>query len=46
VEDLQMQLNKRKFPAFEATAVSGEGVFETLKMISKSVLLNIKGGLE
>ncbi len=46
VEDMQMQLNKRKFPAFEATAVSGEGVFETLKMISKSVLLNIKGGLE
>ncbi len=46
VEDMQLQLNKRKFPAFEATAVSGEGVFETLKMISKSVLLNIKGGLE
>lgn len=46
VEDLQSQLNKRKFPAFEATATSGEGVFETLKMVSKSVLLNIKGGLE
>jgi len=46
VEDLQMQLNKRKLPAFEAVATSGEGVFETLKMISKSVLLNIKGGLE
>ncbi len=46
VEDLQFQLNKHKFPAFEAVATSGEGVFETLKMISKSVLLNIKGGLE
>ncbi len=45
-EDLQLQLNKRKFPAFEAVATSGDGVFETLKMISKSVLLNIKGGLE
>jgi signal recognition particle receptor subunit beta len=46
VEDLQFQLNKRKFPAFEAVATTGQGVFETLKMISKSVLLNIKGGLE
>jgi signal recognition particle receptor subunit beta len=46
VEDLQQQLNKRKNPAFEAIASQGDGVFETLKMISKSVLLNIKGGLE
>lgn len=45
-EDLQFQLNKRKFPAFEAVASQGTGVFETLKMVSKSVLLNIKGGLE
>lgn len=45
-EDLQYQLNKRKFPAFEAVATTGQGVFETLKMVSKSVLLNIKGGLE
>jgi len=46
VEDLQYQLNKKKLPAFEAVATNGQGVFETLKMISKSVLLNIKGGLE
>jgi signal recognition particle receptor subunit beta len=46
VEDLQFQLNKRKFPSFEAVATNGQGVFETLKMISKTVLLNIKGGLE
>ncbi|HLT22629.1 MAG TPA: ADP-ribosylation factor-like protein [Bacteriovoracaceae bacterium] len=46
VEDLQYQLNKLKLPAFEAVATNGTGVFETLKMISKSVLLNIKGGLE
>ena len=46
VEDLQQQLNKRKVPAFEAVATNGQGVFETLKMVSKSVLLNIKGGLE
>jgi mutual gliding-motility protein MglA len=46
IEDLQFQLNKKNLPAFEAIATSGQGVFETLKMISKSVLLNIKGGLE
>lgn len=46
VEDLQFQLNKKKFPAFEAVATNGQGVFDTLKMVSKSVLLNIKGGLE
>lgn len=46
VDELQRNLNKRNFPAFEAVATEGEGVFETLKMISKSVLLNIKGGLE
>jgi signal recognition particle receptor subunit beta len=46
LEDLEFQLNKRKFPAFEAVATNGQGVFETLKMVSKSVLLNIKGGLE
>ncbi|MGE3608907.1 MAG: ATP/GTP-binding protein [Bacteriovoracaceae bacterium] len=46
VEDLEYQLNKRKFPSFEAVATNGRGVFETLKMVSKSVLLNIKGGLE
>jgi signal recognition particle receptor subunit beta len=46
VEDLQFQLNKRKFPSFEAVATNGQGVFDTLKMVSKSVLLNIKGGLE
>lgn len=46
VDDLKFQLNKRNLPAFEAVATTGQGVFETLKMISKSVLLNIKGGLE
>ena len=46
IEDLERQLNKRKNPSFEAIAAQGHGVFETLKMVSKSVLLNIKGGLE
>lgn len=46
IEDLQMKLNIRKYPSFEAIASQGDGVFETLKTISKLVLLNIKGGLE
>jgi mutual gliding-motility protein MglA len=46
IMDLEKKLNKLGRPSFEASAVKGEGVFETLKMISKMVLLNIKGGLE
>ena len=46
LQDLKSKLNKRNFPEFEAVATTGKGVFETLKMISKSVLLNIKGGLD
>jgi signal recognition particle receptor subunit beta len=46
VNDLSQKLNPRKIPEFEASAFQGEGVFETLKTISKMVLLNIKGGLE
>lgn len=45
-EDLSQKLNPRKLPEFEASSFQGQGVFETLKMISKLVLLNIKGGLE
>ncbi len=46
VSDLSAQLNKRHLSEFESVAFKGEGVFETLKTISKMVLLNIKGGLE
>jgi signal recognition particle receptor subunit beta len=46
VSDLSRKLNTRRLPEFEAVAFQGEGVFETLKTISKMVLLNIKGGLE
>ena len=46
VQDLERKLNENDFPSFESTATTGEGVFETLKMISKLVLLNIKGGLD
>jgi signal recognition particle receptor subunit beta len=44
-EDLEAKLNKWGSPSFEASAVSGEGVFETLKEVSKLVLMNLKGGL-
>ncbi len=45
-QDLERELNQLDVPSFEACAIKGEGVFETLKSISKLVLLNIKGGLE
>lgn len=44
VKDLSEKLNPRKVPEFEAVATRGVGVFETLKMLSKQVLLNLKGG--
>lgn len=46
IKDLQNALNKWKVPEFEAVAVKGTGVFDTLKTISKLVLMNLKGGLE
>ena len=46
VKDLRDALNKRNLPEFEASAVKGTGVFDTLKAISKLVLMNLKGGLE
>lgn len=45
-QELENKLNQLDVPSFEASAIKGEGVFETLKTISKLVLLNIKGGLE
>jgi signal recognition particle receptor subunit beta len=46
VKEMSKKLNQNSYPEFEAIATQGEGVFETLKMISKLVLLNIKGGLK
>ena len=45
VSELERSLNKYDFPAFEASALSGEGVFDTLKMVSKLVLMNVKGSV-
>ncbi len=46
IKDLHGALNKWNVPEFEAVAVKGNGVFDTLKTISKLVLMNLKGGLE
>ncbi|MFW5887598.1 MAG: GTP-binding protein [Bacteriovoracia bacterium] len=45
-QEMQERLNERNAPAIETIATNGQGVFESLKTISKLVLLNIKGGLE
>jgi signal recognition particle receptor subunit beta len=44
-QDLSKKLNELSHPEFDAVAVKGEGVFETLKMISKLVLINVRGGI-
>lgn len=48
VAELEKSINLYGVPSFEAVAVNGEGVFETLKGISKLVLKNLskKYGLE
>ena len=43
--EMDRQLNRWRAPAFEAVSIRGEGVFETLKMVSKLVLMNLKSGL-
>ena len=38
LDDLEMELNPEGFPSFEAVAVQGDGVFDTLKSVAKGVL--------
>ena len=45
ISELERSLNSYDFPAFEASALKGDGVFETLKMVSKMVLMNVKGNI-
>lgn len=42
VDELRKLLNPNGVPDFEACATTGEGVFETLKAISKLVLIELK----
>ncbi|EAT17226.1 ATP/GTP-binding protein [Desulfuromonas acetoxidans] len=44
IEELQRFVNPTKVPEFKACAMSGVGVFETLKAIAKLVLLDLKKG--
>lgn len=41
VEELRAQLNPTGLPDFEAVAITGEGVFDTLKAVSKLVLRSL-----
>jgi len=42
VDEMNAALNRHNWPWFEASAVTGMGVFETLKGISKQTLLSLK----
>ncbi len=42
VEELNEALNKKGYPYVEAIAITGKGVFETLKLISKYTLLSVR----
>lgn len=44
VAELRSELNPRGVPDFEANARTGEGVFETLKAVSKLVLTELRKG--
>lgn len=42
VEDMDRVLNPRNIPWFEGVAVTGKGVFETLKSVARQVLFELK----
>ena len=42
VDEMRKLLNPAGVPDYEACASSGEGVFETLKAVAKSVLADLK----
>jgi signal recognition particle receptor subunit beta len=42
VDNMNTLLNPRNVPYFEAVAVTGPGVFETLKNVAKQVLTELK----
>ena len=41
-EDMYRQLNMKGEPTFEAVAMNGHGVFDTLKAVAKLVLTELK----
>lgn len=44
VEEMRRELNLTNVPDFEACAMTGEGVFETLKAVAKLILIDLKKG--
>lgn len=44
LSELRAALNHHNSPDFEASAVDGRGVFESLKTLSKSIITVLKGG--
>ncbi len=42
LEEMNKVLNHRNTPWFEAVAITGKGVFETLKSVAKQVLIELK----
>ncbi len=44
-KNMHKQINKWNVPTCSSTAINGVGVFETLKIVSKLILMNLKGGL-
>src|SRR5262245_20228007 len=44
VEELRATLNTNNVPDFEACAVTGEGVFDTLRALAKQVLTELRKG--
>jgi hypothetical protein len=44
IEELRSLLNPDGVPDMTACAMTGEGVFETLKMVAKQVLIDLKKG--
>lgn len=44
VEELSQVLNPTRVPEYEAVAVSGDGVFDTLKALAKQVLTELRKG--
>jgi signal recognition particle receptor subunit beta len=44
LEEMDVNLNPTKVPAFEAVAIKGPGVFETLKGLARQVIQKQRGG--
>lgn len=46
VHELSEALNRKGWPEYETSAINGDGIFETLREISKRTLLSLKSQLE